>query len=83
MSDPTINTLRRPFYKEEVEDYGNITFKDARFDIGVVFKDSDGNFIRVPEGLGRVIQYRSSYRKHNEDTISAAVNCTDQFKFVN
>ena len=55
MDDPAVSNQSRPLYREEVEAFGEMVHSEYRFNFGVYFKNIDGEFLEIPEGVGRII----------------------------
>ena len=88
MTDPQITSFSRPIYNTEVDEFGNLTFVDHRFNFGIYLRPRNSNFenstITIPASLGRVVfktlkigPFAGEYEWQD------AISCADLFQDVN
>ena len=88
MTDPQISSLTRPIYNTEVDEFGNLTFVDHRFNFGIYLRprnqDFENSTITIPASLGRVVfrplkigPFAGEYEWQD------AISCADLFQDVN
>ena len=52
MSNPTINSNRRPLLLEAIEDQGQLKLDEYFFNMGISI-ENNGDSIEIPESIGR------------------------------
>ena len=84
MRDPSVRSLRRPMFEEESTDFGDIMFKDFRFNLGVFFLGKDDKVLEIPANIGRIFVKERGFSEVGMIEKYEAKKCTkDMFSHVN
>ena len=79
MTDPTIVSYNRPIYSEELDDYGNFTFSDYKFYIGVNLVYGEDEILYLDESSGKFKWYLQTNPPVDEKVYYDMVNCNETF----
>ena len=56
MTDPAVQSFKRPLYESEVNDFGLMNLNENRFNFGIFFWDKKTKKVfQVPEEIGTIV----------------------------